>query len=145
MPTSPDAFIMQVKLWTDKAKAAPMLVIRDAIQEINNEIISTTPYVTGYLSGSYFADINGIPSGAGSVGRPSTAAVNAVAATLNAGDTYIMGNTAKYARRVELGFVGTDSLGRKYNQHGRYWMKAVLNRAPQIAAASAARLAGTAT
>jgi HK97 gp10 family phage protein len=29
------------------------------------------------------------------------------------------GPTVKYGRRIELGFKGTDSLGRKYNQNGR--------------------------
>jgi hypothetical protein len=34
------------------------------------------------------------------------------------GDTVIAAYTAKYARRIEYGFTGTDSAGRSYSQRG---------------------------
>lgn len=32
------------------------------------------------------------------------------------------GTNVEYARRIELGFVGTDSLGRRYNQSGKPYL-----------------------
>jgi len=152
---TPEQFMLDIDAWTEKAKAAPMLVIRETIQDLNNEIVTTSPgpgnstnknprpgEPTGFLRGSYFADVNTVPSGTGSIGRNSTAAVNAVAVLFQPGQTYVMGNTAKYARRLEYGFVGEDSLGRTYNQSGRYWVRGVLNRASVIAMEAATRVAG---
>lgn len=133
-------FVLSVDKWVEKAKAAPMLVIKETIQDINNEIVVNTPVLTGYLRGSYFAAVGQMPAGQGSPGR-GVAAANAVAATLKAGDVYYFGNTAKYARRLELGFVGVDSLGRSYNQMGRFYMRDVLARASDIAMAAANRVA----
>ena len=36
--------------------------------------------------------------------------------------TYVVGSDVKYARRVEHGFVGVDSLGRRYNQQGKPYL-----------------------
>lgn len=137
---SPQQFNIDVTKWVEKAKAAPMAVARETIQALNNEIIANTPVKTGFLRGSYAAAINTIPIGAGGLGD-ATAAVNAVAANLKPGQTYVMGNTAVYARRLEYGFVGQDSLGRTYNQKGRYWIKAVLANVSNIAMLAAARVA----
>lgn len=38
----------------------------------------------------------------------------------------IIGYTVPYARRVNYGFVGTDSLGRKYNQPGQHFLDQVV-------------------
>lgn len=125
------AFIAAVLNWTEKAKKAPLLVIQETIQIINNRIVETTRVDTGFLRGSYFASINEPPEGEGSIGRDSSA-INAVAFDLKPGDTYYMGNTAVYARRVEYGFVGKDSLGRSYNQQGAYTITAVIAQASSI-------------
>ena len=37
-----------------------------------------------------------------------------------------VGSNVEYARRVELGFVGTDSLGRKYNQKPNPYLRKAL-------------------
>lgn len=142
--TTPQRFLLTVDSWVEKAKAAPMAVIRETVQDLNNEIIANTPVVTGNLRGSYFAAVNSIPSGAGTAGRVSSVAINALAANLNPGDVYFMGNTAAYARRIEYGFVGADSLGRQYNQQGRFYMRRALERVDEIAAAAAARIASRA-
>lgn len=136
--STPQQFLLACDQWHEKAKAAPLLVIRETIQEINNEIIANTPVDTGFLRASYFASVGALPSGEGGAG--SAAAVNGLAATLQPGQTYYMGNVARYARRLEYGFVGTDSLGRTYNQRGRFFMSSVLARAAAIANAVAARV-----
>lgn len=137
---SPEAFTAVVAAWTEKAKAAPLAVLREGIQDLNELIITTSPYKTGYLRGSYYAAIDQIPQGDGQAGRDSSAAVNLVAAQLQMGQTYIMGPTARYARRLEYGFVGQDSLGRTYNQAGRFWIAAALSQASAIFEAAAQRV-----
>lgn len=39
-----------------------------------------------------------------------------------------VGSNVIYARRVELGFVGVDSLGRKYNQKPRPYLRTALEK-----------------
>lgn len=43
-------------------------------------------------------------------------------------------NDAVYARRVNSGFVGKDSLGREYHQRGRHMVEQVIAETPQIVA-----------
>jgi hypothetical protein len=68
--------------------------------------------------------------------------MNAIAASLQLGDTYYLVNTAAYANRIEFGFFGRDSLGRRYTQAGQGFVRATLARAQQIADAVASRIAG---
>lgn len=56
----------------------------------------------------------------------------AAAQTLEIGDTAYIGYQAIYARRVNHGFVGTDSLGRSYNQAGAGFVEKSAARWPQI-------------
>lgn len=49
--------------------------------------------------------------------------INFVIIGAQAKDTITVAYTAAYARRMEYGFKGTDSLGRKYNQPGRAFVR----------------------
>ncbi len=51
-----------------------------------------------------------------------------------------IGWSAVYARRVEYGFSGTDSLGRVYNQQGRAFLRRAAQRWPSIVDAVSAEL-----
>ncbi len=42
--------------------------------------------------------------------------------------TGVVGTNVEYARRLELGFVGTDSKGRKYNQAPRPYLRPALHK-----------------
>lgn len=138
---SPEQFALDVKAFAEKAKVSTKAVVIETIQDINEQIVVTTPFKTGLLRGSWFASLNTIPTGAGSIGSQSAYRLNSVAQALELGDTYYAGNTAKYARRLEYGFVGEDSLGRSYNQQGRFWVRAALNSASSLAMAAAQRIA----
>jgi hypothetical protein len=63
----------------------------------------------------------GINGSAGSKGQTSYIAV---LAGLDVGDVITFEWTMPYALRIEKGFVGTDSLGRTYNQAGRHFVGA---------------------
>lgn len=127
-----------------KAKGDVQGFVSEFLQDLNNEMVFTTPVRLGFLRGSWFAGLNEIPTGQGSADPAggNVEELNAVAATLTIGDTYYLVNTAAYAARVEYGFFGVDSLGRHYSQAGRGWIRAVVARSGEIAAAAAARVAG---
>jgi hypothetical protein len=115
------------------------------IQDLNNEIIMTTPVDLGHLRGSWVASLNEPPEEVGlgpadPSGGATMANVNAVATTMTLGDIYYLVNTAAYAARLEYGFFGTDKLGRKYSQAGRGWVAAAVARAQDIALAAIAKI-----
>lgn len=62
-------------------------------------------------------------------------------ANIKPGDDVYIGWTAGYARRQNYGFVGTDSLGRTFNQSGYGFAEAAAAKWPAIVTARAARMA----
>lgn len=52
------------------------------------------------------------------------------------GDTVYVGFQANYARRLEFGFVGTDSAGRTYAQAGRGFVQYAIDQWPALVAES---------
>ena len=63
-------------------------------------------------------------------------------AEIKPGDTIYIGYQAKYARRLNYGFTGADSLGRTYNQAGYGFVEAAAAKWPTIVAAQAAKIGG---
>lgn len=61
-------------------------------------------------------------------------------AAIEPGDTVWIGWQAAYARRVNYGFVGEDSLGRTYNQSGYGFAEAAAAQWSQIVTAQAAKM-----
>jgi hypothetical protein len=100
-------------------------VARQSIQEISSNVVDDTPLDTGFLKGSWQPSL-GAPKRDKGINDPGGAKAKAdvaiAVAELRAGDTFYMINNAKYARRLEYGFVGQDSLGRSYNQQGRFFV-----------------------
>jgi len=90
------------------------------------------PVVSGDLIESLATGLNG---GGGAKGSTSYIAV---LAGLDIGDTITFEWTMPYAMRIEKGFVGTDALGRTYNQAGRHF---VAKNAAQFQAFVNARVA----
>ena len=62
-------------------------------------------------------------------------------AGMDIGDVLRFAWTAPHAARMNSGFTGTDSLGRTYNQAGRFFVRSVMNEASQIAIRAAQRVA----
>lgn len=117
------------------------------VQDLNEEIVRATPVDTGFLRASWWGSIDS-PQIREAVKGAGDKAAGGTVATLNltvagqpiAGHIYFLMNGAKYAMRVEYGFVGTDRLGRKYNQGPRAFVRGTLARAGQIADATANRI-----
>ena len=125
--------------WSEKAKRNAILVARQSIQDVCEDAQRTKstggrmPVDTGFLRNSFTAGVDGAAL-SGDVAY--LAAING----LQIGDTFNAGWTAAYARRMEYGFVGQDSLGRFYNTPGNFFMGGAIMRWPAFVAANAAKL-----
>lgn len=134
-------FKIDVSKWVAGAKEKTRLVAVETVHDLNEAAVARTPVKTGNLRRSWFGQVNVIPSGMPGKNVDPIAQATIAAAGLKVGDVYYMGNTAAYARRLEYGFVGEDSLGRTYNQAGRFFVRSVMNEASQIAIRAAQRVA----
>lgn len=120
----------------------------EAVQDIAEQVIVRSPFKTGFLMSSWFATLDtpateGIQGSAagGAASGVATARISATLLEYQLGQTIWLQNGTAYAARLEFGFVGEDSLGRTYNQAPRAWVRGVIDEAPAIATAAAARVA----
>ena len=117
-----------VDQWTRQSEARMLAVFKRAVELLADELALSRykggrlPYDTGNLSRSLLAQIDAMPKikpeGDDGEGEFAGSDVGAVVATAMLGDAISLGYQANYARRMNYGFVGTDSLGRLYNQTG---------------------------
>ncbi len=121
-----------MRRWLGDHRKKQIFVVRKSIQDISR--LAQTPKAkggrmpvhTGFLRNSYQAGLRGTTSLQG----PN--AYSAVVAQLEIGDVFQAGWTAPYALRREKGFVGTDSLGRYYNESGDFFMEGALMQWPAV-------------
>lgn len=139
-------FTKSIHDWVDKVGANADQLVKQVPQELAKEMIIATPVKTGFLRGSWYPSINNPeakndgakdPSGGIAIAKIAVEANNA-----KVGDTFYLMNSAKYAMRVEFGFVGEDALGRSYNQSGRAFVRSSLARFEEIVQKVATRLNG---
>jgi hypothetical protein len=103
-------------------------------------VVLATPVDTGFLRGSWQPSVGAVQvADSASVGLDAGGAaaisqISLAVAGMKTGDVFHMRNNAAYARRLEYGFVGQDSLGRTYNQAGRYYVSDTIKSWPQIVA-----------
>lgn len=124
-------FHQQILQFNERNKRRQEAIFRTSAQEVM--AIASVPKAqggrmpvdTGFLVNSRAASTSGIP---GSGGQPA----ELVFATMQIGQTVWAGWTAAYARRMELGFHGTDSLGREFAQAGNGFLRAALQQWNQI-------------
>ena len=113
-----------VDQWTRQSEARMLAVFKRAVELLADELALSrpnggrVPYKTGNLARSLLAQIGAMPSQGGPDAKYAGSDVGAVVATAMLGDAISLGYQANYARRMNYGFVGTDSLGRLYNQTG---------------------------
>jgi len=138
---TPQQFDIDVQKWIGKAHSNARAVVVESLFDIFEEVIRLQPVLSGNLRRSWFAAINARPSGTENGNDDAFAQVNMVYPTVDPGDIIYTSNFAAYSRRIELGFVGEDSLGRFYNQAGRHTVATALDRAPAIVADAARRVA----
>lgn len=134
------SFSAQVSEWVTKAEGRIEAVFKDSAQELFS--IAQTPVAkggnmpvdTGNLRNSFVSSLNGQGGLTGAVSYELTIAGAKI------GDTIFGGWTAAYARRIEYGFTGTDSLGRAFNQNGRGFVRHAAEQWQDIVDRNARRL-----
>jgi hypothetical protein len=116
-------FGLSLRAWQEKTTAQLQALARVATQDLAERVIDDTPVDTGNLVGNWQPSLSApnleVTDGALGNGYAQSALV-ATIQQFKAGEVFYYTNNAAYARRIEFGFVGPDSLGRVYNQAGRY-------------------------
>lgn len=118
--------------WARATQERMNAVVRGSAQEIAR--IAQTPWTKGgrlpfkdgNLLNSFQSSLNGSTALTGELSYV------AVTASMEAGDVAEFGWTAAYAKRLEYGFTGQDSLGRTYNQQGRHFMSGAMAEWPRV-------------
>jgi hypothetical protein len=128
-------FNADLSAWANKAQAKLDGLVRQTCQEISENTVKDTPVDTGFLRGSWQPSIGAPAAAKGALdqsGAKALADIGLVVSGVKAGDRFFLVNNAAYARRLEYGFVGEDSLGRTYNQQGRFFVTRNVKRWPLI-------------
>ena len=124
------------------------MAFQNGLLDFYDALADETPVKTGNLRNSLVATVNGnttTVTGPGNTSQDSTyrsGAESSIANIMSAklGDKVSFFYNATYARRVNNGFVGFDSLGRYFNQAGRFWIERVGARYKPIMRGAATRL-----
>ena len=150
MAVSNVSFSAAVDEWVRQSEARMEAVFRQSCQRL--VVVAQTPVAhggnmpvdTGFLRASGIATTQApVPVNPAAVGEPdkvyefNNAAALGVLARLKIGQTLFFCWTAAYARRIEYGFNGTDSLGRVFNQRGRGFVRLAAQQWQTIVASTA--------
>lgn len=131
-------FVRDVSAYVEHAKARADAALRAIAFDVVMAVQQKTPVDTGFLRSNWTAMLPGDAEPvAGRVPPPGVAIAQATV-----GMVITIINPVVYARRIEYGFVGDDSLGRHYNQPGAHMVQQTLDELPTIAAAAVARVLG---
>lgn len=137
-------FATQVTAWCLATKERALAVFQQSCQEVI-EVMQTPvgaggnmPIQTGFLRASlrgFAGSVSSAPAikpGVGAAPTDNAASISLVISNLKLGDAITVLYLANYAQRVNYGFVGTDSLGRKYNQSGRLFVDLAAQQWPAV-------------
>ncbi len=136
-------FSNAVNKWTKETEERATEAFQIGSLDFFIALRDATPKDTGALRASMVAGVNGsVPAGPfNTYGSTSndTEALSQIG-KLKLGDKLTIVWRAPYALRLEYGFVGADSLGRFFNQAGRFFAASVSARYTSIMRAAASRL-----
>ncbi len=139
-------FATHVDQWTKDSERRLLAVFQRSVELLAEELGKAqgnggrTPKLTGNLIRSILAQIGSMPSQGGPGAQFAGSDVGLVVAQAILGDSISIGFQANYARRLNYGFVGADSLGRNYNQSGAGFVEGAAAKWPQIVAQAAAEV-----
>lgn len=125
-----------VDKWVKQTEERLDAVYARSIELLAEEMIKTRPdggrlpFQTGNLARSLLASKEGMPNMAD--GPFAGNNVGLVTADITAKEDLWLGFQAKYARRMNYGLIGPDSLGRVYNQEGNYFVEGAIAEWPNI-------------
>lgn len=141
-------FLNAVNKWTKETEERSLQAYQNGALDFYDRLSQETPVLTGNLRNSLTASVGGgqqMVTGPGNNAQDNTfrsGAETSIANIMNAklGDRITYAYAAPYADRLNYGFTGTDSLGRHYNQPGRFWIQRVGAEYRSIMRAAATRL-----
>lgn len=107
---APQDFVLALTRAQEHFRGQADLLVQGVVQTVFNEIQSGGKYSPGTPIDTDFARKNWF----GGIGAEGTMDVSATTAAAKAGDVVLISNNLPYIRRLEFGFIGTDSLGRYY-------------------------------
>ena len=131
-------FADTVDAWAKETEQRMTAVWRQSIDDLADHMNTTRdnggrlPKLTGNLMRSLLASTSAMPSTGGPDAKYSGQDVGLVTAGLRLDQTIWLGYQAIYARRMNYGFVGQDSLGRNYNQAGAHFVEGAIADWPNI-------------
>lgn len=118
-----------LRQWVEQTKDRLEAVHKRSVEMLGEEMIRTKanggrlPVDTGNLEKSQVASQEAMPKVAPAGTKFAGSNLGAVVATMDVSKPLYIGMTANYARRRNFGFVGADSLGRKYNDAGDHFVE----------------------
>lgn len=126
-------FSSQIDEWVNQTEKRINAVFRLSTQYVIGFMQESVPVQDGFLRASLVVLVNQDPPKADKtaedgMGPYTDAYMKMALAGAVAGDRIVASYTMVYARRLEYGFNGTDSLGRTYNQPPRGWTRAAAAR-----------------
>lgn len=130
------SFAKSIGAWASATEKRIDAVHKGSLEKLSMEMTRTVseggnvPLDTGNLYRSLAADNNAMPKTADGPFTGSNA--TAVIAKTRIDQPVWFGYQAGYARRMNFGFVGADSLGRVYNQNGYHFVERAISMWPQI-------------
>ena len=140
------SFSEKVDQWVKETEQRMTAVWRQSIDDLADHMNTTRdnggrlPKLTGNLMRSLLASTSAMPSTGGPDAKYSGQDVGLVTAGLRLDQTVWLGYQAIYARRLNYGFVGQDSLGRNYNQAGAHFVEGAIAEWPSIVASAVAKI-----
>lgn len=135
------SFSAAVGKWASKTPERITAVRRRSIEMLADEMTRTkpqggrVPVDTGELSRSLLGDKSAMPKISNGPSQGSN--IGVITATLRNDEPLWIGYTKAYARRMNYGFVGADSLGRIYNEPGNHFVQGAIDSWGQIVAKAA--------
>jgi len=136
-------FANEVDSWVQETKKRMNAVFRLSTQKMITIMQENVPYRDGFLRASLVVLVNQDPpppnkSQEDGLGQYTEAYMQLAIANADAGDRIVAAYTMEYARRLEFGFTGTDSLGRSYSQPPRGWTRAAAQQWKAVVAEATA-------
>lgn len=141
-------FLQAVNKWTKATEERSTEAYQNGAIDFYDALSRETPVLTGNLRNSLVAHVGdatmtvtgpGLTSGDNTNRSGASESIaNIMRAKLGDRISYVY--HATYARRLNNGFFGVDSLGRSYNQAGRFWIERVGAQYRSIMRAAATRL-----
>lgn len=137
--------------WAERTKKLMTALLRNSVQTLAQEASRTrreggnVPVFSGNLARSVVVSNTPPDADAPDVEYEVQRDISGGLADIEPGEPVYIGWTPIYAARVNYGFVGTDSLGRQYNQAGAGFAEATAAKWPAIVAGEVAKLTGRST